>query len=72
MLAPGRTTGGNTGDLALLAHELTHVARQRQPGFVPPIVGTHATGDDEELAADAVALEDRRGDGVAAQVAVIE
>ena len=26
--------------LGLLAHELTHVARQRQPGFVPPIAQT--------------------------------
>ncbi|HLI05069.1 MAG TPA: DUF4157 domain-containing protein [Ktedonobacteraceae bacterium] len=35
---------GNASDtpetLGLLAHELTHVARQRNPGFVPPILRT--------------------------------
>src|SRR5262249_464306 len=37
-IALARTTGGETPEkLGLLAHELTHVARQRKPRFVPPV-----------------------------------
>jgi uncharacterized protein DUF4157 len=37
MLAAGQSTAGPSG-AALLAHELTHVARHRQPRFVPPVL----------------------------------
>jgi hypothetical protein len=40
--------------LGLLAHELTHVKQQKEPGFVPPVV-QQSSGDDE-----AVALEVER------------
>jgi len=35
---PGATTGDSPEALGLLAHELTHVARQRSPTFVPPVL----------------------------------
>lgn len=41
--------------LGVLAHELTHVARQREPRFVPPLLKqTPATLDDEEKVARSV------------------
>jgi len=38
--------------LGVLAHELTHVARVREPRFVPPIVGKPTTSDEESVALD--------------------
>ncbi|MEO7966953.1 MAG: DUF4157 domain-containing protein, partial [Gemmatimonadaceae bacterium] len=35
---PAATTSSSPEALGLLAHEITHVARQRAPSFVPPIV----------------------------------
>ena len=37
LLSPGQDLGSPRG-LGLLAHELTHVLRQRDPGFVPAVV----------------------------------
>lgn len=49
-LAAGRA-GDTPAAQALLAHELTHVARSRRPRFVPPIVrATPAPGGEEQLA----------------------
>ena len=52
-VAHGQATEGVDG-AALLAHELTHVARQREPGFLPP-VARHTTpaaaSQDEEAVA---------------------
>ncbi|MDQ2998343.1 MAG: DUF4157 domain-containing protein, partial [Chloroflexota bacterium] len=46
-------SGDTPQTLAVLAHELTHVARQRQPRFVPPIarigVGAAFSGNEEHL-----------------------
>jgi hypothetical protein len=42
MLAAGHEES-RPATLGLLAHELTHVARRREPRFVPPVVGGRAT-----------------------------
>lgn len=45
-------TSDSPTTLGLLAHELTHVARQREPRFVPPLTRQPGadTGDEEHLA----------------------
>jgi len=51
LLAPGQAADDPRG-AALLAHELTHVARRREPAFVPPVIGgAPPSTDDETLAA---------------------
>jgi hypothetical protein len=42
----------NASTVAVLAHELTHVARVREPRFVPPIVGEPASSAEEPIALD--------------------
>jgi hypothetical protein len=77
-LPPGNASE-TPGTLGLLAHELTHVARQRNPGFVPPILQTTnqaqgraqvpaqnlATADEETLALQ-VERQVRRAAGLGA------
>jgi hypothetical protein len=58
-IALGSSYVGETpGGLGLIAHELTHVARQREPRFVPPVArrpaATHAIDIDEETLATRV------------------
>jgi hypothetical protein len=51
LLMPGQV-GDEPRDLGLLAHELTHVARDREPRFEPPVLKNQdmADQDDETLA----------------------
>jgi hypothetical protein len=53
VLAAGHQ-GQSPQDLGLLAHELTHVALDRDPSFVAPIAGPSTTGHDHEALAQQV------------------
>jgi hypothetical protein len=60
-LSAGNDDEGDPSTRALLAHELTHVARRRHPRFVPPLVDDLPTdGDDEETLARTVESRARR------------
>jgi hypothetical protein len=52
VLSPGRSER-EPETLALLAHELTHVARRHSPGFVPPVARPGGTADTWTAAAGA-------------------
>jgi hypothetical protein len=60
LLAPGHHDETAPQTLGVLAHELTHVARQRTPRFVPPVVrGRVGETADEEPLAEAVEAHTR-------------
>jgi len=53
VLAPGQH-GQSPESLGLLAHELTHTAIEREPGFIPPAVGETTVSREQETLAQQV------------------
>lgn len=66
ILVGPRATSDEPRQLGLLAHELVHVARRRQPRFVPPILSAHPGGTQPQRSG----LEDEEHTARAVEVAV--